>query len=66
MSDDECRCVQCPDCRGLGTVRRYDKSQPSGWDLDTCEECRGSGVIEECERCLMLEEMAEDEYEQER
>ena len=57
MGEMECRCVRCPNCRGLGTVRVDDRSQPSGWDLDTCDECRGSGVTEYCENCEYEEEL---------
>jgi DnaJ-class molecular chaperone len=46
-----CTCISCPECHGQGTVEVQDKTQPSGWDLETCRECRGSGVSERCADC---------------
>lgn len=54
-----CRCVSCPECRGSGHVwfafggRKYLGSRRCD-DLDemeTCEECSGSGVTEVCGKC---------------
>jgi hypothetical protein len=33
-------------------------------DLETCDSCHG-GVIETCDRCLLLEEMWQDDQEYE-
>lgn len=54
-----CRCVPCPECRGgrvvwfalggreyLGTRRCDDLDE-----METCDECRGSGVYDVCDKC---------------
>ena len=59
----ECECVSCSACGGTGTVwfslsGRYLGNKRCD-DLDTlehCEECGGSGIIETCTRCQLLEE----------
>lgn len=38
-----------------------DRSQPEGWDLDTCYACDGSGLEDVCERCLFVEEIDQEE-----
>ncbi len=53
---EPCRCVTCPDCRGSGQIEFRTNSYPE-WDLDTCDGCGGSGIVERCERCQLLEEM---------
>lgn len=64
-----CRCVTCPECRGRGHVwfafggREYLGAGRSD-DLDemeTCEECSGSGIVEMCDHCQMaLDEEHQD------
>ncbi len=50
---EPCRCVTCPDCKGIGRVRSLD-----GWtESEPCENCGGLGVVEVCERCQLLDEM---------
>jgi hypothetical protein len=46
-----CSCVICGECNGSGFHRVDDWTQPEGYDLETCEECRGSGICELCEEC---------------
>jgi DnaJ-class molecular chaperone len=46
-----CTCIICGECHGSGTVRVDDWSQPEGFDLETCDECRGSGMSEICQEC---------------
>lgn len=62
-----CRCVSCAECRGSGRVwfafggREYLGSRRCD-DLDemeTCEECSGSGLAEVCDRC---QQAMDDEY----
>lgn len=58
-----CTCERCPECRGGGYVwyaldgtylgsRRCDDLD----ELDVCEECNGSGILDVCDYCHMLEE----------
>ena len=69
VSAEECRCVRCGDCGGGGTIyldwrgnylgshRSDDMDEP-----EPCEQCGGSGIVETCSRCQLLEDMdrAED------
>jgi len=66
MSAAVCTCVSCPDCGGSGHyyVDRRGRylGQHRGDDLDemeTCEECGGSGVSEVCYECQLARD-AED------
>ena len=45
-----CRCVSCPSCRGTGQ-QEYDTGSYPEWDLETCDECEGTGTIEQCAAC---------------
>lgn len=58
-----CRCVYCAECNGTGSIwldmlghylgnHRSDDMD----ELERCEECDGSGIVEECEACQALEE----------
>lgn len=53
---EPCRCVPCGTCRGTGSIQVDDPTQPEGWDLETCDECCGSGLAESCERCVDLDD----------
>ena len=44
MPVNYCGCIICGECGGTGNAWREDKTQPTGTDLETCEECRGSGT----------------------
>ena len=55
-----CTCVLCSSCDGQGTYRVDTNSWPED-DLETCDECHGSGIVETCERCQELIEMEYDE-----
>jgi DnaJ-class molecular chaperone len=59
-----CECVTCPSCGGSGNYyvdrngsfvgqHRSDDLQ----ELETCDECRGSGLTETCGECLEAEEL---------
>ena len=56
-----CTCTPGSMCRGLGTMRVDEPSQPSGWDLETCDECSGSGIVEECDYCHDAREADEEQ-----
>lgn len=63
MMDDKCTCVVCPECGGTGNVWWSFSGKYLGRfrldDLDVlepCEECGGSGIIEMCDYCAMLDE----------
>ena len=55
---EPCHCVRCGECSGNGTVR----SRPSlaDFDLEICEGCGGSGIVETCARCEVLAYMEHD------
>ena len=65
-----CECASCSFCKGLGHIwAEYDgrgRYLGKGWpddpmsEMETCEECHGSGVSEECERCVELRNYDED------
>ena len=61
LRKEPCRCVLCGECNGTGNVRIDDWSQPEGYDLDTCDGCRG-GIVEVCDRCQLLDELEPEEY----
>ncbi len=54
-----CSCVRCAGCMGQG-LRWFP--YPEQWpedDLETCSECHGSGIAEQCTRCNDLDELEE-------
>ena len=55
-----CSCVSCDFCRGNGTVRVPDRSSPDGYELEQCDECGGSGIVEECFSCQDQRELDDD------
>lgn len=66
VSAEPCRCVSCPNCDGRGSYAVNMRGQYIGPsrtddldDLETCESCGGSGITETCDRCQLLEEMAD-------
>lgn len=67
VSDEPCRCVNCHDCNGSGSIwldfrgRYLGSSRCDDLDeLEICESCGGCGIVETCSRCEMLEEMDDD------
>jgi hypothetical protein len=55
-----CTCVSCGDCGGSGQVEVRTGSYPE-WDLESCSNCRGSGVSEMCESCQYDRDLDEDQ-----
>ena len=53
-----CTCIQCGLCKGSGNIELPTKGYPE-WDLETCPECRGSGMSEMCEEHAQRED---DDY----
>ncbi len=51
----------CPECRGSGTVWKPEWSMPDGRELYMCDECDGSGIIEECDACQDARERDADD-----
>lgn len=58
-----CRCTRCGECGGSGSIwvdmyghylgrRRSDDLD----ELERCEECDGTGIMEECDLCQSFEE----------
>lgn len=70
LNDKSCECIQCSECRGLGTMRvDFLTGLPShGCDdldeLESCENCHG-GIVEACGRCTEIEELSEQIEEEE-
>jgi hypothetical protein len=64
VEQEPCRCVQCSYCNGSGHLwfdlgGRYLGNHRSD-DLDNlepCDSCGGSGIIETCDRCQLLSDM---------
>ncbi len=40
-----CGCIICGECHGAGRVRDSDD------DMESCERCQGSGIVEVCREC---------------
>ena len=57
---DECKCVTCPDCHGLGRLEVLTGSYPE-YEYEGCITCDGDGRIEICEACQRREDDAEIE-----
>lgn len=68
---DRCECVRCSQCDGSGNVWFEFPGPPRGRylgrhrsddldEMETCEECGGSGIVETCEMCA---EALQEEYE---
>jgi hypothetical protein len=75
VPDHGCRCVRCSECNGTGTVwfsfgsPAYGGGQYLGShrsddmdEMETCDECRGSGISEECDTCSFQREIEEADY----
>lgn len=64
VAAEPCHCVSCGECDGngriwldfsgryLGNHRRDDLDQ-----MDSCDSCGGSGIVETCSRCELLDEL---------
>lgn len=57
---EPCTCVSCGMCGGSGNIRFDDPDSPFD-ELETCDECWGSGITEPCDRCQLLTDMEYDE-----
>lgn len=60
-----CRCVSCSQCGGRGTMAVDMRGRVVSFyddlcDLETCDECCGSGIVEECDYCRDQREQDED------
>jgi len=53
---EPCRCVSCGACNGSGQMMVQQTRYPEE-DLETCDCCSGTGIVEVCDRCELLEEM---------
>lgn len=61
-----CKCVRCAECGGTGNIwvslsgEYLGNSRCDDFDeLDTCEDCDGTGITETCDDCR---EWQEEEY----
>ena len=68
-----CECVSCSCCDGSGNLwldmagrflSRHRTDDMS--EMEPCDNCRGSGIVETCDRCHLLEEMDAEELGTER
>ncbi len=61
MQREPCRCVLCSLCGGSGNLwvtldgKHHLHRVDDLGELETCEECRGTGVEKICDRCRMME-----------
>lgn len=60
-----CECVSCSACGGSGNIWLDFKGRYLGQhrcddmdEMESCEECRGRGIVEVCEACSDAEEEA--------
>lgn len=53
-----CQCVRCGSCRGTGNVWRPTGGYPEE-DIERCDDCDGSGITEQCDRCAEMDEIEE-------
>lgn len=69
-AEQRCTCVSCGECGGSGTVwfafggKEYlGNSRCDDLDeMETCEECGGSGLSEKCEYCYDRDDEFSDDY----
>lgn len=67
MRASSCSCIRCGICNGSGHVWVDIRGRVLPFrgddldDLEMCEECRASGVSEECDFCTDERELWEDE-----
>ncbi len=60
VQKEPCHCVRCGECRGSGNIEVRIPSYSSE-DLETCDGCGGSGIVQTCDRCQLLRDMDWDE-----
>ncbi len=64
----ECRCVSCAACHGRGHLyvdlrgRVVEGGFDDLCDLETCDDCGGSGITEECDACREAWGQDEEEW----
>jgi hypothetical protein len=68
-SEKQCTCVSCGACDGSGSVWYSFSGEYLGNsrcddldDLQTCDECNGSGLSEVCDLCQDWREEQMEEY----
>jgi len=66
-----CKCISCQECKGSGAVWRAFNGEYLGSttcddldEIETCDECKGTGISEECEECQQKNLELEKEYEE--
>ena len=55
-----CTCERCCMCNGTGLLRAPTGGYPE-WDLESCDECRGTRITDDCARCMDLYEAQHEE-----
>ncbi len=68
VSAEPCHCVRCGEYNGTGNIWRDIGGKYLGDgrsdDLDqmeSCENCGGSGITQTCDRCQLLSDMDHEE-----
>lgn len=64
---EPCACVRCGDCGGSGSYYVDHRGHFLGQhrsddmdDLEYCDGCGGSGIVEVCSRCELLRDLEYD------
>ncbi len=62
----ECHCVTCALCQGRGSYYVDSRGHVAAFndglfDLESCEDCGGTGIIRECDTCREAWEQDHDE-----
>lgn len=67
MTLSGCHCLRCDACNGSGHIwvdergRALSGPRDDLDDLETCDNCRGTGFVEECDACADYRERREAE-----
>lgn len=59
VKKEPCHCVRCGMCNGHGHIRVNDPLMD--YELEPCEDCGGTGIVEVCDRCHLLDELFDAE-----
>jgi DnaJ-class molecular chaperone len=60
LTELPCRCIRCDACHGSGRISVRSFGYPED-DIESCDECRGAGISESCDRCQLLDEFDQDD-----
>jgi DnaJ-class molecular chaperone len=57
LNAQPCQCVSCGTCRGSGHVWLPTRDVWPEDEISRCDDCDGSGITEQCDRCTALYEL---------